>query len=48
METIEISILGLMSAKASGGQGIVALTAVVVLFLAYRLTMFWMGRRRRR
>ena len=47
VDTVEIEILGLVTAKASGGNGIVALTAVVLVFLAYRLSVTWLHRRRR-
>lgn len=39
MDSLEIEVLGLVTAKASGSQGIMVLAGIVVVVLVYRLVM---------
>jgi hypothetical protein len=39
MDSLEIQIFGLITAKANGTQAIVALAGIVVVTLVYRLVM---------
>jgi hypothetical protein len=48
MDSLEIQILGLFSAKANGSQALIVLGGITVLVLAYRLTVFVLNRPSRR
>lgn len=44
MDNLKISVADFFSAEATGPQGLAVLAGIVVLLVAYRLTVVWLNR----